>query len=214
MTIPSPIITQTSSLVSTMISTSGSIDPRDEFDEEIVVSLGEYYYSKPDKSMIRKGKKRGRDQTGMEVSVFEQIIWTQQSGDPQVDAADTAAALGAFIGANIHAISNLNREFDRRKEEITQLKEELEKSKREHEAHVADLMKTSEDKYNELQVKSAFLQVELQNEKTSSVVFTQRIASLEKQCEDAIASAASSLFSRFSQEEFKQLAIKINEEHY
>jgi len=93
--------------------------------------------------------------------------------------------LGAFTGANIHAVSNLNREFDRRKEEITQLKEELEKSKREHEAHVADLMKTSEDKYNELRVKIAFLQVDLQNEKISNVAFRQRIDSLEKQCEDA-----------------------------
>ena len=46
------------------------------------------------------------------------------------------------------------------------MKEELEKTKREHEAHVADLMNTSQDKYNEQQVKSAFLQVELQNEKT------------------------------------------------
>ena len=100
--------------------------------------------------MIKKGKKRGRDQSGMEVSISEQILWTQQSGDPQVDAIDTVAALGAFTGANIHAVSNLNREFDKRKEEITQLKEELEKSKREHEAHVVDLMKTSKDKYNEL----------------------------------------------------------------
>ena len=57
MTIPSPIITQTSSLVSTVIDTSGSIDPRAEFHEDIVVSLGDYYYSKPDKAMIRKGKK-------------------------------------------------------------------------------------------------------------------------------------------------------------
>ena len=122
--------------------------------------------------------------------------------------------MGAFIGANIHVVNNLNREFDRRKEEITQLKEELEKSKREHEAHVANLKKTSEDKYTELQVKSSFLQVELQNEKISNVAFRQRIDSLEKQCEDATTSAASSLFSRFSQEEFKQLAIKRNEDHY
>ena len=157
MTIPSPIITQTSSLVSPVISTYRSIHPRDEFDEEIVVSLGEYYYSKPDKSVIKKGKKRGRDQSGMEVSVSKQILWIQQSSDPQVDAVDTATALGAFTGANIHVVSNLNREFDRRKEEITQLKEELEKSKKEHESHVDDLMKTSKDKYNELQVKSAFL---------------------------------------------------------
>ena len=122
--------------------------------------------------------------------------------------------MGAFTGANIHAISNLNREFDRRKEEITQLKEELEKSKREHEAHVSDLMQTSEDKYNELQLESAFLQVEMQNEKTSNDTFTHRIALLEKKCEDATESVASSLFSRFSQEEFKEFAIRTNLEHY
>ena len=69
--------------------------------------------------MVRKGKKRGRDQTRMEVSVSKKILWTEQSSDPQVDATDTIAALGAFTGANIHVVSNLNREFDRRKEEIT-----------------------------------------------------------------------------------------------
>ena len=71
-------------------------------------------------------------------------------------------------------------------------------------------MKTYDYKYNDLQVKSASLQVELQNEKTPNDNFTHRIPSLEKQCEDA----ASSLFSRFSQEEFKELAIRTNQEHY
>ena len=59
----------------------------------------------------------------MEVSIFEQIVWTQQSGDPQVDAANTTVALGAFTGANLHDVNTLNRELDMRKEEITQLKE-------------------------------------------------------------------------------------------
>ena len=80
--------------------------------------------------------------------------------------------MGAFTGANLDVVNTLNKEFDRREQEITQLKEELEKTKREHEAHVADLMKTSEDKYNELQVKSASLQVDLQNEKSANVAFT------------------------------------------
>ena len=64
-------------------------------------------------------------------------------------------------------------------------------------------MKTYDYKSNDLQVKSASLQVELQNEKTANATLTQKIALLEKQCEDATASAASSSFSRFSQEEFK-----------
>ena len=37
---------------------------------------------------------------------------------------------------------------------------------------------------------------------------------LEKQCEDATASAASSIFSRFTQQEFKELAIWTNQEHH
>ena len=41
-----------------------------------------------------------------------------------------ATALGAFIGANLHAVNTLNREFDRRKEEIRKLKEYLENTRR------------------------------------------------------------------------------------
>ena len=37
---------------------------------------------------------------------------------------------------------------------------------------------------------------------------------LERQREDATASAASSSFSKFSQEEFKELAIRTNKEHH
>ena len=134
----------------------------------------------------------------MDVSVTNQIVWTHQSGDPQADVADIAVALGAFTGANHHVVNTLNRKFDTRKEEISKLKEELENTRREHEAYVANLMKTSEDKYNKLQVKSASLRAELQNEKTANATFIQRIASLQKQLEYATASATSSFFSKFS----------------
>ena len=77
------------------------------------------------KQWLEKRKKRSRDQGGMDESVTNQIIWTQQSGDPQVDAVDTTAALGAFIAANAHAVNTLNVELDRRKEEISKLKEEM-----------------------------------------------------------------------------------------
>ena len=75
-------------------------------------------------------------------------------------------------------------------------------------------MKIFEDKQNELEVKNASLQDEFLGEKTSNAAFVERIALLEKQCEDATASAASSSFSKFSQEEFKELALKTNREHY
>ena len=127
-------------------------------------------------------------------------MWTQQSGDPQVDAANTASVLGAFTGANLHTINSLNRVFDKKKEEITKLKEELEQTKKEHEAHVADLMKIYEDKCNEPKEKNTSLQDELISEKNANYFFVQRIALLENQYEYATTSATSSPFSKFSQE--------------
>ena len=105
-----------------MIGTSASTEPRDELDEDIVISLGDYYYSKSDKVVVKKGKRRTRDQSGMDSYVTNQIVWTQQSSDPQVDVVDTATALGAFTGANLHAVITLSMEFDRRKEEIRNIK--------------------------------------------------------------------------------------------
>ena len=82
MPMPPPTVTQTSSLVSTVIRTSSFTQSKDEFDEDIAISLGDCFYSKSDKEVVRKGKKRSRDHGDMDVFVTNQIIWTQQSGDP------------------------------------------------------------------------------------------------------------------------------------
>ena len=74
MSMPPPTITQTSSLVSTVIGTFSFTDSRDEFDEDIIISLGDCYYSKSNKVVVRKGKKRSRDQGGMDASVANQIV--------------------------------------------------------------------------------------------------------------------------------------------
>ena len=86
-----------------------------------------------------------------------------------MDATETASALGAFTGAKFHAIDNLNNEFDKKKKEISRLKEELEHVKKEHEVYVVGLMKISEYKKNELEVKNASLQDEFLGEKTANV---------------------------------------------
>ena len=77
MPMPPPIITQTSSLVSTVIETSASTKPRAEFDEDIVISLRDYYYSKSYKVVVIKGKNWTREKSGMHVSVADQIVWIQ-----------------------------------------------------------------------------------------------------------------------------------------
>ena len=62
MPMPPPITTQKSSLVSIVVGTSASIEPRAEFDEYIVISLRDYYYSKYDKAVAKKVKKRTKDE--------------------------------------------------------------------------------------------------------------------------------------------------------
>ena len=63
---------------------------------------------------------------------------------------DIATSLGAFTGANLDAVNTLNMELDIRKEEISKLEEELDRTKREHKAYVVDIVKASEDKFKEL----------------------------------------------------------------
>ena len=64
-----------------------------------------------------------------------------------------------------------------------------------------------ENRSNELQEKNVALSEELQREKTINVTLVHKVALLESYCEDATASVVSSSFSKFSQEEFKELAI-------
>ena len=71
-----------------------------------------------------------------------------------------------------------------------------------------------EDRYDELQVKNVAQHDVLQRENTTNSTLVQKVALLEKQYEYATASAASSSFSKFSQEEFKELALRTKGEHY
>ena len=56
----------------------------------------------------------------------------------------------ALEGANFHAVNSLNRVFDKKKVEIIRLKEELEQVRKQHEDQITNLVKTSDDRYNEL----------------------------------------------------------------
>ena len=131
------------------------------------------------------------------MSIANEVVWTWGSSDPQAYATDVASILESFTGTNFDAVNTLNREFDKQKAEIVSLKEELEQFKRQH-----------ENRYDELQEKNVSLSEELQRENTVNATLVQKVSFLERQCEDATASAASSSFSKFSQEEFKELGIR------
>ena len=54
----------------------------------------------------------------------------------------------------------------------------------------------------------------MRREKNDNATLVQKVIALQKQNEDATASAALSSFSKFSEEEFKELAIRTNREHF
>ena len=74
MPIPAPIITQTSSLVSIVNETSSFTKSVAEFEEDIRVPLGYYFYNMSSKAVVRKGRKRIIYQGGFEAHVTNQII--------------------------------------------------------------------------------------------------------------------------------------------
>ena len=132
----------------------------------------------------------------MDMCIANEVVWTQRSSDPQAYATDAASVLGDFTGTNFDVVNTLNQEFDKQKAEIVSLKEELEQLKRQH-----------ENMYDELQEKNVALSEELQREKIGNATLVQKVALLERQCEDAIASAALSSYFKFSQEELKGISI-------
>ena len=77
MPMPSHTMTQTSYLISTGIDAPPIDEIRDEFNEDIVISLGDYCYSKSDKSVLKRGKNRSRDQSDVDTSLFNEVVWTQ-----------------------------------------------------------------------------------------------------------------------------------------
>ena len=80
-----------------------------------MISLGEYQYSKADRLVVKRGKKRGNDQNDMDMLMVNEVVWTQQSSDPQAYATDATSVLGAFTSANMDAVNILNRELDKQK---------------------------------------------------------------------------------------------------
>ena len=104
----------------------------------------------------------------MNLSLANEVVWTQWSSDPQAYATDAASILGDFTGANFDDVNNLNKEFDKQKTEIVNLKEELEQLKRQHEA-----------KYDEIQVKNVALNNELQRDKTVNATLVHEVSILD-----------------------------------
>ena len=75
------------------------------FSDDVVVSLGEYFWRKEEKVIVKKGSNISREGTFKQGSVPNLIIWKRASIDVKQEALETAAAMGASAGENFDSVS-------------------------------------------------------------------------------------------------------------
>ena len=81
------------------------------FGEDVVVSMGKYFWSKKDKAMMKKGTNRTREGIIKHAPTLNQVIWKSDSHDINQGSLDIIAAMGDFARANFDSISQLNKDI-------------------------------------------------------------------------------------------------------
>ena len=94
------------------------------FGEDAVVSLGQYFWSRKEKAMDKKGSKRSREGTFKQGSVPNNIIWKRASIDVKQEAVKTVAAMGYFARENFDSVSLLNKELEEREKVLQRSKQD------------------------------------------------------------------------------------------
>ena len=94
------------------------------FGEEAVVVLQYYCFSKKQKSIMKRRSKRSREGQFIIELVSSKIIWKSSSDDPQGEAIEVVAAMGAFARANFHFVYVLNKALDEQKQKNVRMQNE------------------------------------------------------------------------------------------
>ena len=79
------------------------------FGEDVVVSLGKYFWIKIDKAVMKKGTKRMREGTLKQVPDLNKFISKSNFHDIKQGALDTTTTMGYFARANYYSVSQLNK---------------------------------------------------------------------------------------------------------
>ena len=79
-----------------------------DFGEDAVVSFGKYYWSKKYKAVVKRGAKRSRQSSGINVLAIGEVIWKENASDMQQGVVDTAATMGVFVGDNFQCVPQLS----------------------------------------------------------------------------------------------------------
>ena len=79
--------------------------------EDVVVSLGKYFWSRKDKEVIKNGTKRTKEGIVKHVLTLNQVISKLDSPDIKERTLDTTVSMGDLVGAKFYSISQLNKDF-------------------------------------------------------------------------------------------------------
>ena len=94
---------------------------------------------------MKKGTKRMREGTIKKVPTLNQIIWKSDSPDIKQGDLDTTTTMGDFAGANFDSISELNKAFLDKEQELQKSKQDLVVAEAHHKQEIHLLKKEHED---------------------------------------------------------------------
>jgi hypothetical protein len=93
--------------------------------EEIIVSLGDYFFSSSKKGII-KGRPKRRKLGTLDVETPKHVmVWDVASSKPKHIAKETTSTLGAFANANAWIVNELSNELDKQMAQVAFLEERL-----------------------------------------------------------------------------------------
>ena len=94
-----------------------------DFGEDVVVFLGQYFWSRKEREVIKKGTKRSREENTMYGFSLDQIICRMDSFDIRKGALDTVASMGSFVGDNFNSVFQLKKYIEEKEQELQRSKQ-------------------------------------------------------------------------------------------
>ena len=95
---------------------------------------------------MKKETKRTREGTIKQVRSLNRVIWKLDSLDIKQGDLDTTTFTGDFAGANFDLVSQLNKEFLDKEQELQKAKKDLAQTKEQHKQEIQLLKEEYEDK--------------------------------------------------------------------
>ena len=104
-----------------------------DFGEDVVVSMRKYYWSKKEKSVIKRGAKRKRESSTKQMPPLSHVLWKSDTPDIKQGALDTTTSMGVFVGVNYDSISQLSVILTDKEQELQKTRLDLAAAEEKHE---------------------------------------------------------------------------------